>query len=190
MYYAEHGVPHFHAIYAGEDASIAIETLEILAGSLPDRALRLVREWARLNGDELRLNWQRARENGRSNRSHHCRRIGSMAGLVHVTSVDEPGPHQLRLTFEDGTEGEVDLSDRAWRGVLEPLADPAYFARVKLDAELGTIVWPNGVDIALEPVHAWVHGRAELGLSCEESARSRPRTTPVMCRALAPAGLR
>ncbi len=37
---AEHGVPHFHAIYAGDDASIAIETetLELLAGSLPDRA--------------------------------------------------------------------------------------------------------------------------------------------------------
>jgi Domain of unknown function (DUF4160) len=37
MYYAEHGVPHFHALYAGEDASIAIGSLEVLAGSLPDR---------------------------------------------------------------------------------------------------------------------------------------------------------
>ena len=35
MYYAEHGVPHFHAIYAGDDVSIAIETLENLAGSYP-----------------------------------------------------------------------------------------------------------------------------------------------------------
>ena len=41
MYYAEHGVTHFHALYSGEDASVAIETLEVLAGSLPDRALRL-----------------------------------------------------------------------------------------------------------------------------------------------------
>ena len=40
MYYAEHGVPHFHALYAGEDASIAIESLDVLAGSLPDRAMR------------------------------------------------------------------------------------------------------------------------------------------------------
>jgi hypothetical protein len=43
MYYAEHGVPHFHAVYAGRDASIAIETLEVLGGASPDRALRLVR---------------------------------------------------------------------------------------------------------------------------------------------------
>jgi uncharacterized protein DUF4160 len=44
MFYEEHGVPHFHARYAGERASIAIATLEVLAGSLPERALRLVRD--------------------------------------------------------------------------------------------------------------------------------------------------
>jgi hypothetical protein len=62
MYYAEHGVPHFHALYAGEDVSIAIESLEILGGSLPDRALRLVREWAKLHRDELEADWRLARE--------------------------------------------------------------------------------------------------------------------------------
>jgi Domain of unknown function (DUF4160) len=61
MYYAEHGVPHFHALYSGEDASIAIGSLEVLAGSLPDRALRLVREWASLHRVELEKDWQRAR---------------------------------------------------------------------------------------------------------------------------------
>ena len=62
MYYAEHGLPHFHALYAGDDASIAIETLEVLAGSLPDRALRLVQEWAVLHRAELHANWRRARD--------------------------------------------------------------------------------------------------------------------------------
>ena len=61
MYYAEHGVPHFHALYAGDDASIAIDSLEILAGSLPDRAMRLVREWASLHRADLEANWERAR---------------------------------------------------------------------------------------------------------------------------------
>jgi hypothetical protein len=60
MYYAEHGIPHFHAVYAGQDASIAIESFEILAGSLPDRALKLVREWAGLHRAELEENWRRA----------------------------------------------------------------------------------------------------------------------------------
>jgi hypothetical protein len=62
MYFDEHGVPHFHARYAGEQASVAIATLEVLAGSLPERALRLVREWAAFHQGELEENWSRARE--------------------------------------------------------------------------------------------------------------------------------
>jgi hypothetical protein len=61
MYYSEHGVPHFHALYSGDDASITIANLDVLAGSLPERALRLVREWAAQYRAELEANWQRAR---------------------------------------------------------------------------------------------------------------------------------
>ena len=60
MYYAEHGVPHFHARYAEQEATVSIETLEILAGELPDRALRLVKEWAALHCRELKADWDRA----------------------------------------------------------------------------------------------------------------------------------
>lgn len=61
MYYREHGRPHFHAIYSGSEAAIAIDTLEVLAGALPPRALRLVSEWAAAHRDDLGANWQRAR---------------------------------------------------------------------------------------------------------------------------------
>jgi hypothetical protein len=40
--------------------------------------------------------------------------------------------------------------------VFEALADPAYFAKVELDPELGTLVWPNGADFAPETLHNWV----------------------------------
>jgi hypothetical protein len=55
------GRPHFHATYGGDEASIDIENLTILGGSLPPRAARLVREWARGHQGELRENWERAR---------------------------------------------------------------------------------------------------------------------------------
>ena len=63
MYYREHGVPHFHATYAGETVVIAIQTGGVIAGNVPARALRLVQEWSALHRDELRFNWARAREN-------------------------------------------------------------------------------------------------------------------------------
>jgi hypothetical protein len=83
-----------------------------------------------------------------------------MEPLVDITDVEVIGDHRLRLTFEDGTVGDVDFSEREWRGVLEPLRDPAYFARVMVDPEAGTIAWPNGVDMAPEPLYA--EARANL----------------------------
>ncbi|MGH7749834.1 MAG: DUF2442 domain-containing protein [Candidatus Dormibacteria bacterium] len=73
--------------------------------------------------------------------------------LYDVIDVQVVGDHQLRLTFEDGTVGDVDLSRQEWRGVFEPLADPAYFAQVRVDREGGTVVWPNGADMAPEVLY-------------------------------------
>ena len=70
-----------------------------------------------------------------------------------VTGVAVVGDHVLRLLFSDGTVGDVDFSAQRWAGVLEPLNDPSYFAQVKLDAEAGTIVWPDGIDLAPEPLY-------------------------------------
>ena len=74
--------------------------------------------------------------------------------LVDITEVDVIGEYRLRLTFEDGTVGDVDFSGREWAGVFEPLRDPEYFARVTVDPEAGTIAWPNGLDMAPEPLYA------------------------------------
>jgi Protein of unknown function (DUF2442) len=76
-----------------------------------------------------------------------------MEQLVDVTAVQVLGDYRLRLGFADGTVGEVDFSGREWRGVFEPLRDPAYFAQVRVEPEAGTIGWPNGTDMAPEPLY-------------------------------------
>jgi hypothetical protein len=73
--------------------------------------------------------------------------------LVDITAVEVVGEHRLRLTFADGMAGEVDFGRRGWGGVLAPLADPAFFARVYVDREAGTIAWPGGLDLAPEPLY-------------------------------------
>ena len=71
--------------------------------------------------------------------------------LKDIVFVKHLGGHRLQLRFEDGVEGEVDLSKLLrFRGVLEPLIDPDFVAKVAVLAEHGTIGWPNGVD--LDPV--------------------------------------
>lgn len=62
MYYDDHVPPHFHVKYGEHRAQINIETLEIIEGELPRRALSLSIEWAVLHRNELRQNWQKARE--------------------------------------------------------------------------------------------------------------------------------
>ena len=60
MYFDDHPPPHFHAIYGREEAILAIDTLAVLEGRLPRRALSLVLEWANLHRAELSDNWKRA----------------------------------------------------------------------------------------------------------------------------------
>ena len=54
--------------YSGSKAAIEIETLEVLAGSIPRRTLSLVQEWAALHRQELRENWVLCRQQEQPNR--------------------------------------------------------------------------------------------------------------------------
>lgn len=60
MYYDDHNPPHFHAYYGEHEAIIAIDTLEVMEGSLPKRAKALVVEWAVEHRKELLNDWKLA----------------------------------------------------------------------------------------------------------------------------------
>ncbi|MEW6322379.1 MAG: DUF4160 domain-containing protein [Acidobacteriota bacterium] len=60
MYFADHAPPHFHAEYGEYEARIAIQTLAVITGWLPPRAMGLVAEWATLHQAELQGLWDRA----------------------------------------------------------------------------------------------------------------------------------
>lgn len=65
MFFSDHPPPHFHAIYGNEEALIAIETADVVKGSIPLRAVRLVRDWALMYREDLRANWARATDRPR-----------------------------------------------------------------------------------------------------------------------------
>ena len=59
MYFlaSEHNPSHIHAYYGGYNATIIIDSGEVLEGKLPNNALRLVREWLKLHKTELQQMW-------------------------------------------------------------------------------------------------------------------------------------
>lgn len=71
-------------------------------------------------------------------------------GLERVVSVKVIPPYTIEVAFDDGVVRRIDLELELEGEVFEPLRDPAYFARVRVDEEAGTVVWPNDADLAPE----------------------------------------
>jgi hypothetical protein len=76
-----------------------------------------------------------------------------------VASVEPTKGYRLRVKFDDGTVGEVDIGALVrFVGVFEPLCDPTKFRNVRVDPESGTISWPTGADIDPVVLYANVRG--------------------------------
>ena len=73
-----------------------------------------------------------------------------MAVVTQAHPVDD---HTLHLRFDDGVEREVDLSQVMFGPMGEPLREPDFFRQVRVDAELRTVVWPNGFDLDPDVLH-------------------------------------
>jgi hypothetical protein len=79
--------------------------------------------------------------------------------LRDVVSVQPLSGHRLRVTFDDGVEGVIDVAQMVqFTGVFEPLRDPAFFDQVKVNPELGTVQWPNEADLDTDVLYAKVTG--------------------------------
>lgn len=62
MFYGDHEPPHFHARYGEDQAMVGLDTLSVLEGRLPPRALGMVMEWATAHQAELMADWELARQ--------------------------------------------------------------------------------------------------------------------------------
>ena len=71
-----------------------------------------------------------------------------------VVGVAVIRPHVMRLLFRDGVVRDVQYVPGKARGsLIEPIGNPSYFAQVRVDVDAGTVVWPNGLDLAPEVLH-------------------------------------
>ena len=70
--------------------------------------------------------------------------------LPHVITARYVSGYTVWVQFDDGAEGEIDLSAELHGEVFQPLRNVDYFREFTVHPELRTLVWPNGADFAPE----------------------------------------
>jgi hypothetical protein len=85
-----------------------------------------------------------------------------------ITDVEVLHDHVVRLRFADGSEKTVDLAPYLHGPIFETIrSDPVAFAAVRVDPEAGTIVWPNGADLAPDTLYT---GRRSARMEADSRA--------------------
>jgi hypothetical protein len=80
--------------------------------------------------------------------------------LVDVVEAQALEGHRLRLRFEDGAEGTVNVSQCVpFTGVFAALHDPKEFGSVQVNREMGTVCWPCGADLDPDVLYSLVTGQ-------------------------------
>ena len=116
--------------------------------------------------------------------------------MVYVVAARPVGGHRVRLRFEDGKSGTVDISRLVpFEGVFAPLREARYFRKLAVYGDGGgTIYWPNGADIDPAVLYAEVTGEpivwagrvvykpvgARLAPARQTPSRRRPGIRPAL----------
>lgn len=96
--------------------------------------------------------------------------------VIEVTPLDG---YRLRLVFEDGATGEVDVAELIeFRGVFAALREKAAFDQVRVDPELGTVVWPGGGDLNPDVLYARATGEPLPDLAIVRRFAKSPYNLP------------
>jgi len=78
--------------------------------------------------------------------------------MVRPVEVRPLTPYRIWLRYQDGTEGEVDLSHLAGRGVFSVWEQEGVFAQVKLGPH-GQVEWPGEIDLCPDALYLTLTGK-------------------------------
>lgn len=77
--------------------------------------------------------------------------------MKRVTHVEPLPDCRLKLRFDDGVEGVVDLSNLVGQGVFAAWQDVDHFRRVRI-GEFGELVWEGEIDLCPDALYLEVAG--------------------------------
>lgn len=75
--------------------------------------------------------------------------------LYDVVGFEIVNDYTIRVEFDDETERIIDFEPILLGPLFGSLQDKSLFSQVQLNADLGTLVWPNGADIDPTVLHNW-----------------------------------
>jgi hypothetical protein len=75
--------------------------------------------------------------------------------IYRVESFEIIAPYTIRVRFDDNTEQTIDFQPVLAGQLYGPLRELSMFNQVKIDAEVKTLVWPNGADFDPATLHDW-----------------------------------
>ena len=80
-----------------------------------------------------------------------------------IVEVKPVSGYILEVEFSDGIAGSINLSNRLFGEMFEPLRDQTLFNQVQID-EFGAITWPNGADLAPDALYRTIVGGGRAGI--------------------------
>ena len=94
----------------------------------------------------------------------------------YVVALEVLKPYELRVGFDDGTVGTVDLSDSAaLGGVFSAWSDEDYWNTAHIVAETGAVAWGDGNEVDVCPISLYLNA---TGLTFDQ-LRTEPITANV-----------
>ena len=92
--------------------------------------------------------------------------------LYRIVQFRVVAPYVLWVAFDDGREQTIDFRDVLAGELFGPLRDLTVFNQVTLDAEVHTLVWPNGADFDPATLHDWPEHRDALAARARQWGQS------------------
>lgn len=80
--------------------------------------------------------------------------------MLRIIDVRPLPKFHIRIKFQDGAEGTLDLSDLAGKGVFSKWKEPGFFESVFIDKESHTVAWPGGIDLSPESLYEEITGKS------------------------------
>ena len=79
--------------------------------------------------------------------------------MKHILAIQTLPNHKLKLRYDDGVEGVVDLSAQVGKGVFKAWEDLEFFNQVRI-GDFGQVEWPNEIDLCPDALYLEITGKS------------------------------